>query len=323
MSALKRRLSMVIMIAMIITSCEFLTVFAEDSSNSGDGQTAPKAVSKLEAHPGYLSVILKWKASPGADEYIIYMNGKEKARTKKTTYKIKNLPKYKNQKFEVVASNEAGRSEKVSKSSQPVREMAYRLSIKRSGTLNSHGGRKATYRARAGKKIDAVRFAGGKYVFFHNGSTFYVARTRVGKKKAIYTTKFNYSKTSAENYVNDMRVTSRTNYLVWVSTYTQHTYLFKGSKGKWKVIDDWECATGLPGSPTPSGVSGKKAIWKKIKTRHGLKWWSSFSSTNSFHGLRKGWKTGKPASNGCVRTPTEKSKIIYQKCKIGTKVLIQ
>ena len=43
---------------------------------------------------------------------------------------------------------------------------------------------------------------------------------------------------------------------------------------------------------------------------------------NAFHGKRKSWKVGKPASNGCVRNPTDKARWIYKNIPLRTKVII-
>ena len=110
--------------------------------------------------------------------------------------------------------------------------------------------------------------------------------------------------------------------LIWVSTYCQHVYYFRGSKGNWRCVRDWECATGTVNGPSPSGMWGNKEIHKKIKRRHGLKFWSCYSSMNAFHGKQSRWKVGKPASSGCIRNANENAQYIYNNAPKRTKVIV-
>ncbi|MDO4197129.1 MAG: L,D-transpeptidase family protein, partial [Prevotellaceae bacterium] len=206
----------------------------------------------------------------------------------------------------------------------PVRSMRYRITIKRSGTLKSHSGRKQKYKVKKGQVIYADRFQTGKYIFDYNGSTFYVARTRVGKKAAEYVGAggWNYSRKEAEYYVRDRGLSSGTGVLVWVNTYTQHVYYFNRGAAGWTCADDWECSTGTASTPTPSGTNGMKAIKKKIKKKNGIKWWSTFNGNAALHGRKKNKPVGNVASNGCVRNPDEKAYKIFSYAGKGTRVMI-
>lgn len=131
-----------------------------------------------------------------------------------------------------------------------------------------------------------------------------------------------YDRISAEDFVNDHGInppvaapSSKTQYLIWVSTYQQHLYVFEGSAGNWELIKDWECATGAAKSPTPTGHG--KVIWKKIKKRSGIKYWSPFQTMNSIHGQKSIYTFGAPASNGCVRNYNENAIWVYDNCNTG------
>lgn len=211
----------------------------------------------------------------------------------------------------------------VTASGSAVRTIRYRLTIKTSGTLKSHGGPKSKIKVKAGQKIDAYGFGGGKYIFKNEiGSVFYCNMTRTGKKSCVYEKTMNYSKEEAEFFVNSRGISSRTGALVWINTYTQHLYRFTGSAGNWVCVNDFDCSTGKAKTPSPTGVSGKKAIWKKIKTRHGIPYWSPYSDINSIHAKRKGWKIGTPSSNGCVRNYKQNAYDVYVNAPIGTAVLL-
>ncbi len=229
-----------------------------------------------------------------------------------------------------------------------VRPMYERVTFKRAISLKSHGGRKAKVKFKKGQTVVAQGFGGGKYRFWYNGSYFYASYTRVRNCRAYYQTnsvangkKYSgiwgwmnyasnnvtsykgirfYDKISAENFVNHSGQSSRTGYLIWVSTYTQHMYIFQGSRGNWKLIKDWEVSTGAAKSPTPTGF-GKK-IHKKLKKHSGIKWWSPFQTMNSIHGQRSSYSFGSPQSNGCVRNFDNNAKWVYNACKKGTGVIV-
>lgn len=334
------------MLMLLVTSFELIGVFAVDDSadasaaitaQEGESQTeppaepdAPGALTGLRAVAGSKAVILKWVAATPASGYKVSVNGgayidvgnvleySVKGLDPYTAYNFAVLPYTKSADGSVVKDGAA-----VGVAGQPVRNMTIRVKIKKGGTLKSHGGPKQKLKLKKGQTLEVDRFGGGKYIFSHNGSTFYCNLTRTGKKKAVYTRKFNYSREDAEAFVNGRGMSSKTNHLVWVSTYCQHMYIFsKGADGRWVCYNDWECATGKPKTPSPTGVSGNKTIWKKIKNRHNTPWWSPYSDINSIHGKRGGWTFGKPTSNGCIRNPNAKAKIVYYDAKIGTRVLI-
>ena len=220
-------------------------------------------------------------------------------------------------------SNGIKASQTATASGAAVKTIRYRLTIKTSGTLKSHGGPKSTIKVKKGQKIDAYGFGGGKYIFKNEiGSIFYCNMTRTGKKTCVYEKAWNYSREEAEFFVNSRGISSRTGSLVWINTYTQHLYRFEGSAGNWVCVNDFDCSTGKAKTPSPTGVSGKKAIWKKIKTRHGIPYWSPYSDINSIHAKRKGWKIGTPSSNGCVRNYKQNAYDVYVNAPIGTAVLL-
>ena len=312
MKKLKVRIATILMMAMLITSFEFAGAFAEEP-----------ATFKTDALSSLNRVWLEWKPVPDATGYKLGTTT-----IKPTT--VGDVLRYpvsasggvaQTYTLTAVKGDETIATSTVT-SKGAVRPIKYKLKNKKAVTLKSHGGKKQSTRIKKGEWIEAHRYGGGgKYIFDRNGSTFYIKRTRIGKKRADYTKKFNYSRKEAELFVNEKGLTSRTRYLFWVNTYTQHIYMFEGSKGNWKCIRDDECSTGKPASPTPTGLSGQKAVHKKIKSRHGIKYWLAFSDINSIHGKKKAWKLGKPASNGCVRNYPANAKYFYKAGK-GTRVYI-
>ena len=122
------------------------------------------------------------------------------------------------------------------------------------------------------------------------------------------------------DFVNKSKKSSKTKYLIWVSTYTQHLYIFKGKKGKWKLYKDWECSTGAAKSPTPTGFD--KKIEDKWRNHSGIDYWSPFQHANSIHGQRSSYLFGKPQSNGCVRNFDQNAKWLYYNCARGTGLIV-
>lgn len=354
MKRLKSRLAIILTLMMIFTSFEFVGVFAENgdlapadeaqvtvdatSEGTGDGETtgseepevtAPEPVTGLAAYASSNAVVVLWdKVDDSTVKYLV--NGQEVSPSDyngKNRYDIGGLAEGQG----VVAKVEAYRldgSEKIKSASQEVsnsavRTIRYRIRIKKGGVLKSHGGNgPGSIRVTKGQYIDCYGFGGGKYIFNYGGSIFYCNKSRTNKRSCIYNSGRTYSKQEAEFFVNDRGLSSSTGTLVWINTYTQTLYMFNGSAGSWHCDLASKCSTGKAASPTPTGVSGRKTIWKKISKRHGIKFWSPFSQINSVHGKKAKWRMGAPKSNGCVRNYVEAAQQVYYGAPIGTTVLV-
>ncbi len=148
------------------------------------------------------------------------------------------------------------------------------------------------------------------------------------KGKCIYTTK-KYPTKVKEAYVNYKNYSSRTKYLIWVSTYTQQTTIFKGRKGHWKQIRTFTCATGRYDDRSPRGVftlNTKEYRWKYVNTQ--ILYISHFYKKASFHtrplfynGSVATPTLGKPASHGCVRLTTTDARFIYKSIPLKTTIV--
>lgn len=353
-----KRISIILMLALIFTSIEFMGVFAVDNagddidandteqvsdvelSAQGDAVTplAKPAKPAVRTISSYRSVVLAWDkvttdasgaAYPEGVTVKYKVVGQQDVGPALTYHTPKNLDPLGSYTFRVVAyaTDSSGRiseeSEPAVVTDSPVRTCRYILKIKQGGTLKKHGGSgPKKFKLKRGMTIYADRFQTGKYIFEYKGSTFYISRTRVGKKKLEYTNKFNYSNEEATWYINDKGVSSKTAAMVWVNAYTQRSYYLIRSGGRWVCDDSWDCSTGLASTPTPTGTKGMKSIHKKVKKSNGIKWWSKFNGNAALHGRKKGKKVGKPASNGCVRNPDEKAHRIYKYAAKGSRVHI-
>ena len=146
--------------------------------------------------------------------------------------------------------------------------------------------------------------------------------------RCIYTTK-KYSTDVKTAFVNYKGYSSKTKYLIWISHYTQQVSIFQGSKGKWKMIRTFTCATGTAQTRSPRGVfkiTYKEKGWFYTSTKE--LYVTHYKGRNSFH-TRPLWNNGtvqnptigKPASHGCVRCYNQDAKYIYDNMPSGTTVV--
>lgn len=354
MKKIRRRLATILAMVMVITSFTFLGVYADPTDppadptdvtltggegGEGEEDLKPEKVTGLEAFSSYESIVLLWdKVDDPTIKYLV--NGKPVTpdtyvtpRTNKTMnrYDITGVAPGEYRYATVVAYREDSEMNRYESpvagdGDVAVRTIAYRVRIKKSGTLKSHGGPSRTIRVSKGEYIDCYGFGGGKYIFERNGSIFYCNKTRTNKRSCVYTNAFNYSRQDAEFYIEAKRrydsLSSPTNSLIWVNTFTQHLYRFDYRNGRWECVNDFECSTGKAATPSPTGVNGKKQIWKKISKRHKIKWWSPYSDINSIHAKKAKWRIGYPSSNGCIRNYENNAYDVYVNAPIGTRVLL-
>lgn len=329
MKRLKSRLAIILTLMMIFTSFEFVGVFAAEEAL---GNVSVAAYSSSDR------VVFIWNAVEGADGYII--DGSTKVPASQLRYdKIVgeggyaaiSVQAYKDPEEVTADDPDAGQaaaaepvySNVATAAGNAVQTIRYRVRIKKGGTLKAHGGNgPGSIRVTKGQYIDCYGFGGGKYIFNYGGSIFYCNKSRTNKRSCIYNSGRTYSAQEAEFFVNDRGLSSSTGTLVWINTYTQTLYMFNGSAGSWHCVLASKCSTGKAASPTPTGVSGRKTIWKKISKRHGIKFWSPFSQINSVHGKKAKWRMGAPKSNGCVRNYVEAAQQVYYGAPIGTTVLV-
>jgi|GEM_PF-2492183 len=140
---------------------------------------------------------------------------------------------------------------------------------------------------------------------------------------------------SIENHINALGLSSKTPYLAWVSTNNQITYIFKGVKDSWQLVQQFQCSTGKPGHDTPKGVfstNGDKDTWFfNPKYNDGAKYWVRINGDYLFHSLPfdKTQKNvtdsvlGEPRSHGCIRLSIENAKWVYDNLTKGSTVVVR
>ena len=332
------------MIAMMILTSGAMTVFAEQ-------QQPIAAPATVQAHHGFGSVYVYWSPVGGATGYEVYKNANGVATkvadvASNNSAQVRKAPWDKSQNaffwkdankgeqvtYTIYAKGNGTKSDgAVSNSASRIEYIKYKFTLKTKKRLTSHDGKKKKATFKKGTTLIASGFGGGKYKFYYpiNGKNYYFYCTAISTKNcsAIYDRNLMYSTTSAENYVNDKGLTSKTGYLIWTSLYTQHTYIFQGSKGNWTCIRDFEVGSGTARAASPSGenkflIKGKgtekKPGKKYYRKGHGRRYyWNPYSSWNSYHSVKLAkdgsplQTLGYPASNGCIRCTLDDAKFIF------------
>ena len=316
------------MMAMLVVVCPLEVMAAEDGETLAKSRTATVLpdVSNFKAYSSNKAVVLKWSKVPGATGYRITYTGNGK--TGKKTYGQKatscSIPvaQDKSYSFRIIATGKNGARSQTSAlvKGEAVRTMHIRFSFKKTRTLTSHSGGRVKAKFKAGTKKTATGFKKGCYVFKHKGRTYHVTRISTTNNYVSQIRKSKrYDNAEAEYFVNKKGLKSKTSRLIWVNTYTQKLYVFKGGKGKWKcIVGGWEVSTGKASTPTQTGLT---KIRQKVLMNEGLPYWS-VCSVFSLHGKYPEWTLGTPQSHGCVRNTNEHAQWLYTNCKKGTAVYI-
>ncbi len=141
-------------------------------------------------------------------------------------------------------------------------------------------------------------------------------------------TKGDYSKATKLNFVNSRKISSSTDYMIWVSTDMQSLNVFKGSKRNWKLVKVCKCSTGMFDWQTPLG---SRSIVAKMRVCHSEQWGSNLQYFLSFGGSGihqwpgggAGENLGKhPCSHACIRLSRKNSKWMYKRIPKGTRLYI-
>ena len=146
-----------------------------------------------------------------------------------------------------------------------------------------------------------------------------------------YTTE-DYPKEVKEFFINYIRSrSSETQYLIWVSLWTQRVNIFQGYEGHWKLIRSGPCATGA--NSTPSPVEDAKVRWTSARWEYSAFYVhhvTLFDESRAFHSRPTRYEDdgvysyamGYPCSNGCIRLLDEDCIWIYENIPAGTAVIL-
>ena len=204
---------------------------------------------------------------------------------------------------------------------------------------------------KAGKGITLVSTDGKSTVTLKNGTSvivtvnqkplatilyqnnyYQIKRANVALRSLKYDTKNTYNKETAEAFANYKGYKSTSKYFIWISTYTQRMYVFKGSQYNWNLLYTWKVSTGKFGHESVSGISylGAK-MYKWWFGSNQFAWYASVIRGGAIHSelyypsgnryVDMG-RLGHPASHGCVRLYKTNAKFIYDHVPGNTTVLV-
>ena len=192
-----------------------------------------------------------------------------------------------------------------------------------------------------GKRVTVVKNDSSVYTIQYHKKKYKVPASSVELTGFVTRGSRRYNLQTAEAFVNGKGYSSSTGYLIWVSTYTQHLYVFTGSKHHWKAVKHTGCATGRFEKPTPLGASAitYKVPWLWFNQEvgqggyYGLRirggaihsWLYNIASSQAHGGRKLMWNSehyGKPVSSGCVRVKLKVAKWLYDKIPLNTIVVV-
>ena len=194
---------------------------------------------------------------------------------------------------------------------------------------------------RSGERVIVVKKGGSASLVKYKGKKYKVKASSYRIDGWNTRSKKRYSNATAEHFVNSKGYSSKTNYLIWVSTYTQQLYIFRGQRRHWKLIGHKICGTGRFGRETVMGESTVtfKRPWVYfnqsigqggyycLRIRGGFihSWPYNISWAQAHNGRKLLWSRehyGKPVSGGCVRVTLSFAKWLYKTTPVDTKVVI-
>ena len=152
-----------------------------------------------------------------------------------------------------------------------------------------------------------------------NGRVVYIPNKYLKITKPICSGKKDYTTATKEAYVNNQKITSNDQYMIWVSLSKQRVNVFRGSNHNWKLINCWKCSTGKADAPTLDQSFKKNYViqWKK-KEVDGLYWYSAVYGSG-FHKFPGGGQSSalgiKPISHSCIRLSQNYAKWIFNNMK--------
>ncbi len=336
-------------------SVKALCVFSEDGKdypyesavttvNTSTKIEKPAKVDELTAIDGDKSAILTWTKAARAESYVIYRYNDSskkwevvKKDVTKLTYTDKKLKQGKKYKYRVAAENSGGVGAQsstvtvsVKKTPDTVRSIGYKAVVKsRAPLFTSKKGTKRVKYLKAGTRVTTVDYGNRRYkIKLSDGKYYWLSKDRLRFTASIWTTK-DYSTKTKQDFVNKKGYKSKTKYLIWVSQYTQRVVIYKGSKGKWKVVRSGQCATGTHKNMTPKRTMyltyRKKGRYYRTQYESPIVY---FTGGNAFHSRIKLYSggyadatIGRPKSHGCVRLLQPEIDYIYKYCPRGTTVV--
>lgn len=138
-----------------------------------------------------------------------------------------------------------------------------------------------------------------------------------------------YPTPTKEGFMDYLGYDSETDYLIWVSRYTQKVMVFQGSARNWTLIRTFPCGSGSNTTPTPPGAfrtEYRNTRWDYGGYYVGMP--TIFNGGHAFHtvllnydGSYYNGTVGRPLSHGCVRMLPDDCRFIYE-LPLHTRVVV-
>lgn len=134
----------------------------------------------------------------------------------------------------------------------------------------------------------------------------------------------------AEKKVNDIRVWSDTDYLIWVSKSNYAVSVFLRDAGKWDCIKRIDCSIGAPNTPTVTGqyrYYQYQTKWQYSGYYVGpiMRFYNGYAIHSTLinnNGTDRDARVGKMISHGCVRVRPDDIQWLTYYVPIGTKIYV-
>ena len=131
-------------------------------------------------------------------------------------------------------------------------------------------------------------------------------------------------------YVNSQDITSRTDYLIWVSKKDYTVNVYKGSDKNWRLVKSSPCAIGAPATPTIEGsfeYHQYQTRWTYDNYYCGpimrfYKGYALHSTLIRYNGTPYDNRVGVKISHGCVRMRPEDINWLAKNIPLYTRVLV-
>lgn len=134
----------------------------------------------------------------------------------------------------------------------------------------------------------------------------------------------------ARERVNREGITSKTNYLIWISKSNFEVKVYQGSRYNWECIRTAPCAIGAPGSPTIEGqfeylYNGGTWTYPTFYVSPTMVFYGNYaihSTLRAYGGGMYDDSVGVMISHGCVRIHPTDIDWMYRTIPIGTRVYV-
>ncbi len=215
----------------------------------------------------------------------------------------------------------------MSVSAESVHKYYYKAKVLQTVTLRSTDKKeKKTFRKNTSVTVTGKKAGKQGYKIISGEKKYMISASKLRVNGLVTDGDHPYDQKTAEDFVNRQGYASSTKYLIWVSSYKQHMYIFKGAKKNWKLVKHYKTSTGKFGRESKFGRSilgGKRktliiTYYYRAYYARSIRGGYIHSWTYNQHGKRYSGNTGTPRSSGCVRLEKPDAKWLYDNVPAGT-----